>query len=57
MYYIGFNPVEEDIKRAQLGITSASILAEFLVDAQRVLTKYKTHIAAFRVLTQIDFNC
>lgn len=56
MYYVGLNPIREDIKRAELGITSASILSEFLVDTKRILTKYKTHIAAFQVPTQINFN-
>ena len=59
MHYVGFSPIHEDIRRAELGITSASTLAEFLVDTERVLTKYKTHIAAFQVphSIRLDFRC
>lgn len=56
MYYFGFNPIQEDVRRADLGISSASTLAEFLVDTERVLTKYKTHIRLFQVLTQVNLN-
>ena len=56
MYYVGFSPIEEDVKRAELGVAVASTLAIFLADTERILDKYKRHIAAFQVATQINFK-
>lgn len=56
MYYFEFNLIQEDFRRAEPGIRSASTLMEFLVDTERVLTKYKTHILLFQVPTQVNLN-
>lgn len=50
-YYLGFKSLSQDVQRAELGIASASQLAEFLADTKRILAKYKAHIIGFEVPT------